>query len=151
MKHLTLDVASRRLTCNVTMVGVLLVMCSSIATADPAPGEDTITLHNRVSFNMLPVNTPARSPANTNPQEIPAWLDAKLARYQAKAFSADTNGIVTDKDVVTSITNDGVRKTCTQDIASNVGSSAGAAGSRLGIKSDPQIVVMRGDLVNICK
>jgi hypothetical protein len=133
-----------------TLTCIPMALLTSNVHADQAPGEDTITLHNRVSFNMLPVNTPARTAANTNPQEIPAWLDAKLARYQAKAYSADNTGLVTEKDVTSTIANDGLRKTCTQDIASNVGTTA-AANSRYGIKSDPQIVVMRGDLVNICK
>jgi hypothetical protein len=133
-----------------TSTGMVSALFMHSVQADQAPGEDTITLHNRVNFNMLPVNTPARSATSTNPQEIPAWLDAKLARYQAKAYSADTTGIVTEKDVTTTIANDGMRKTCTQDIASNVGTST-TASNRLGIKSDPQIVVMRGDLVNICK
>lgn len=117
--------------------------------ADTAPGEDPIQLQNRVSFNMMPFNSPARSATNTNPQEIPAWLDAKLARFQAKAYSADTNGVITEKDVNNTMSNDGIRKTCTQDIASNVGT--GAAATRYGPKNDPQVVVMRGDLVNICK
>jgi hypothetical protein len=122
-------------------------LCVS-ALADPAPGEDPIQLQHRVSINMMPVNTPARSPTNTNPQEIPSWLDAKLARYQAKAYSADTTGITTEKDINNTLNSDGVRKTCTQDIASNTGS---AGTTRYGPKNDPQVVVMRGDLVNICK
>lgn len=133
-----------------TSTGMASTLLMHSVQADQAPGEDTITLNHRVSFNMLPLNTLSRSATNTNPQEIPAWLDAKLARYQAKAYSADTTGIVTEKDVTTTIATDGLRKTCTQDIASNVGAST-TASNRLGIKSDPQIVVMRGDLVNICK
>jgi hypothetical protein len=133
-----------------TFIAVLLSgMTVCKVWADTAPGEDPIQLQHRVSFNMMPLNSPARSATNTNPQEIPAWLDAKLARFQAKAYSADTSGVITEKDVNNTLSNDGIRKTCTQDIASNVG--VGAAATRYGPKNDPQVVVMRGDLVNICK
>lgn len=120
------------------------------ARADIAPGEDPIFLQQRVNFNMLPINSPPKSTTSTNTQEIPSWLDAKLARYQAKAYSADTTGLITEKDVTTTVSNDGIRKTCTQDIASNIGASSSGS-TRYGPKSDPQVVVLRGDLVNICK
>ncbi len=131
-----------------TLLGVCFL--TGAAMADVAPGEDPIILQHRVNFNMLPLSSPPRSAASANAQEIPSWLDAKLARYQAKAYSADTTGVVTEKDVTTTVSSDGIRKTCTQDIASNIGANS-TGSTRYGPKSDPQVVVLRGDLVNICK
>jgi hypothetical protein len=118
------------------------------AQAQLAPGEDPVVLQQRVSFNMLPLNNAQRSTVMSTSQEVPGWLQAKLARFQAKAFSADTTGIVTDEAVVTSTTNEGLRTVCTQEVGSN---SIGPSSGRYGPKNDPQVVVLRGDLVNICR
>mgnify|MGYP006898272403 CR=1 FL=1 len=118
------------------------------AQAQLAPGEDPVVLQQRVSYNMLPLNNAQRSTVMSTSQEVPGWLQAKLARFQAKAFSADTTGIVTDEAVVTSTTNEGLRKVCTQEVGSN---SIGPSSGRYGPKNDPQVVVLRGDLVNICR
>jgi hypothetical protein len=118
------------------------------AQAQLAPGEDPVVLQQRVSYNMLPLNNAQRSTVMSTSQEVPGWLQAKLARFQAKAFSADTTGIVTDEAVVTSTTNEGLRKVCTQEVGSN---SIVPSSGRYGPKNDPQVVVLRGDLVNICR
>jgi hypothetical protein len=78
-------------------------------------------------------------------------MDAKLARYQAKAFATDTAGVLTDEDVITRTGREGVRKVCSQEIASNTTGSLGSTAQRYGPKPDAQIVVLRGDLVNICR
>lgn len=131
--------------------GLLLAALSAIpcAQAQTAPGEDPVQLTEKVTHNMLPLNT-AVQPAGRAFQEIPAWMDAKLARFTAKAFSIDTSGIVTDDSVINTVVSDGIRKVCTQDIASNVASVSAASNARLGIAA-PQAVVLRGDLINICR
>lgn len=117
--------------------------------AQLAPGEDPVVLRQRVTYNMLPLNNAMRSTVMSNSQEIPGWVQAKLARFQAKAFSADTTGIVTDESVVTSTSNQGLKKICTQEVGSS-SSTTGPTSGRYGPQNDPQVVVLRGDLVNIC-
>lgn len=99
---------------------------------------------------MFPLNTAVQSVQPSN-SEIPAWIDAKLARFQAKAFAADTAGVLTDQNVITTTAQEGVRKVCTQDIGSNSTTTASGAFNRYGPKPEAQIVVLRGDLVNICR
>lgn len=117
--------------------------------AQTAPGEDPVQLTEKITHTMLPLNT-ATQVAGKAFQEVPAWMDAKLARFTAKAFSVDTTGILTDDSVATSVTSDGIRKVCTQDIGSNIATLSAASNARLGIAA-PQAVVLRGDLINICR
>lgn len=117
--------------------------------AQPVPGEDPVTLNQKVIREMLPLNPAAPSNAQNNNQEMPSWMEAKLARLLAKAFATETTGIQTDENIVSTVATNGLRKVCTQDLASN--SAQGATTGRYGPKTDPQIVVLRGDLVNICR
>lgn len=136
---------------NVVLILTIQAMAMYFTTytyAQLAPGEDPVVLRQHVTYNMLPLNNAMRSTVMTNSQEIPGWVQAKLARFQAKAFSADTTGIITDESVVTSAANQGLRKVCTQEVGSS--SSTGATSGRYGPQNDPQVVVLRGDLVNIC-
>jgi hypothetical protein len=128
------------------ILGLLFTPCVG---AQLAPGEDPVLLRQRVTYNMLPLNNAMRSTVMSNSQEIPGWMQAKLARFQAKAFAADTTGIVTDESVVTSNTQQGLRKVCTQEVGSSA-STTGPSSGRYGPQNDPQVVVLRGDLVNIC-
>ncbi len=118
--------------------------------AQPAPGEDPMVLNQRLQRTMVPLQTGVQ-PVQSSIQELPAWMDAKLARFQAKAFATDTSGVLTDEDVITRTTREGVRKVCVQDIASNSTANTGSGAQRFGPKPDAQIVVLRGDLVNICR
>jgi hypothetical protein len=117
--------------------------------AQTVPGEDPVTLNQKVMREMLPLNPVTPSATQNISQEIPSWLEAKVARLLAKAYSIDTTGIQTDENVVTTVTTNGLQKICTQDLASNT--AAAATAGRYGPKTDPQIVVLRGDLVNICR
>jgi hypothetical protein len=129
---------------------LFLMAAPLIANAQIAPGEDPVQLTEKVVHNMLPFNNPMRSTPFQNVQFAPAWIDAKLARIQAKAFSADTAGILTEKDVSNTTITDGINKTCIQD----VGAAASAAASSInkyGNTTKDQIVVLRGDLINFCR
>jgi len=135
------------------LIGAIQVMAMTLcvaANAQLAPGEDPVVLRQKVTYNMLPLNNAMRSSVMSNTQEIPGWVQAKLARFQAKAFSSDTTGLVTDESVVTSTSNEGLRKVCTQEVGSST-TTTGATSGRYGPQNDPQVVVLRGDLVNICK
>jgi len=131
-------------------IPVIAMTLVASAHAQLAPGEDPVVLRQQVTYNMLPLNNAMRSTVMSNSQEIPGWVQAKLARFQAKAFSADTTGIVTDESVVTTSSNEGLRKVCTQEVGS-ANTSTGATSGRYGPQNDPQVVVLRGDLVNVCK
>ena len=114
-----------------------------------APGEDPVVLTQKVSYSMLPLNNAMRSTAMPTSSEMPGWVQAKVARFMAKAYSADTSGIVTDEDIVTRTMNDGLQKVCIQEVAST--QSSGMTSGRYGPSNDPQMVVLRNDLVNICR
>lgn len=114
-----------------------------------APGEDTISISG---FK------PA-APASGSGQAVvgggldangavPAWLRAKVTRYTARAYAENTQGINTDNEVVQSAQSNGMSKTCVQEVGSNT-VAPGSPG--FGLRGQQQIVVLRGDLVNICK
>ena len=127
-----------------------MLLTPVIAYAQIAPGEDPVQLTKKIVVNMLPLNNAPRSTPAQNFQGIPAWLEAKIARFEAKAFSIDTSGIFTDKDVTTTTMNDGFRKTCIQEVGNSTALAANAVG-KYGNAIQDQIVVLRGDLINICR
>lgn len=110
-----------------------------------APGEDTIQLQNPVEHLQLPLGSGNKSTGLEKEGDgIPTSLKAKIVRYEAKTFSEDKAGIYSDGDVNRIVETQANRKTCIQDVGSNVNASAG-------VGSKDQIVVLRGDLVNICR
>ena len=131
---------------------VISIQCifAGLCLAQGVPGEDPVELNHKIQRNMLPLNAPT-PPSQASHVEIPAWMEAKLARFQAKAFSSDTTGILTDQNVVNTVAQDGLRKVCSQEIGSQTSNSNAGAFNRYGPKSEAQIVVLRGDLVNICR
>lgn len=118
-----------------------------------APGEDTIRLSGPVQFTSMPGPEVARSGTLDGAFDLPAWMKARMSRYTAKAYStsAEDGTIYTDNDVVTTTSVEGFRKTCVQEVGSNTAASGGALGTRYGPNQREQVVVLRGDLVNICK
>jgi hypothetical protein len=129
---------------------VLLVTAfnCALATAQSAPGEDPINLQSRVSYQMLPLGGAPKSSSINFSTDIPAWQKARIARYEAKAFSGNKGDILTEKDVVNTATSDGFKTTCTQSIGSTAAPTGITTGA--GVKPTQQVVVLRGDLVNIC-
>ena len=116
--------------------------------AQNAPGTDPIRLEGKVTLQGLPYGAAPRSGNISPPAEIPAWQRAKIARYEAKAFSGNTGNILTEKDVINTANSDGFKTTCTQSIGSTVRPTGITTGA--GFMPNDQIVVLRGDLVNIC-
>ncbi|QNP48897.1 hypothetical protein [Diaphorobacter aerolatus] len=137
--------------------GGYLLMATAICLAAPvcalaqAPGEDPIVLNKEVKVQMLPLNQNRTSNPIDYTNGIPAWQQAKLSRYTAKAFSADTTGIYTEKDVVQTVKTQGGKVTCAQSVGSTTAASAttGAAKGQVSPNGD-QVVVLRGDMVNVC-
>lgn len=129
-------------------VGIVALQIGAAALAQNVPGEDPIRLTSRVIIQGVPFGAAPRS-GNMNPlAEIPPWQRAKIARYEAKAFSGNKGNILTEKDVVNTANSDGFKTTCTQTIGSVVNSPGITTGA--GFMPSQQIVVLRGDLVNIC-
>jgi len=127
-----------------------LLLTPVLANAQLAPGEDPVYLNQKVVVNMLPINNTMRSTPLQNSAGAPAWMDARIARFEAKAYSLDTTGIYTDSDVKISTITDGIRKTCIQDVGSSIAAASNSAG-KFGAMPQDQIVVLKGDLVNICR
>ena len=118
--------------------------------ADNAPGEDPVILTKRISVQMAPVGG-ARTSSPLESVNMPAWMKAKVARYEAKANSDQTSGFSTDKDAVRSASSDGFKKTCIQEVGSNSLGNAVPGARQNGQANNQQIVVLKGDLVNICR
>lgn len=131
-----------------TLLIALSLAVGGASYAQNAPGEDPVVLNSRVSYQFLPLNNQKKSgDLDANPQ-LPAWMQAKISRYTAKAFSPESSGIYTDKDVSRTVQSNGMSTTCVQDVGS--ATSAGMTSGRYGPKPQDQVVVLRGDLVNIC-
>lgn len=137
-------------------VSLILAGCvlQTIASAQMSgiPGEDPIFIKSRIAAPMGPALAQARSTPMTPVPVTPAWLEAKVARLEAKAWAFDAGKLITDKNVLAAASSDGLRKVCIQDIGSSVSAGANAAsGTGMLNSSEPQIVVLKGDVVNICR
>lgn len=135
------------------LIGMTVICALNPCLAQSAPGEDPISITRRISQPMGPAVAQSRSTPMSPPPTAPAWLEAKVARLEAKAWAFDTGNVLTDKNLLAAASSDGLRKVCVQDIGSSVSAagasaSAGANGLR---NAEPQIVVLKGDLVNICR
>lgn len=117
------------------------------AIAQHAPGEDPVVLTQRVTVQMLPVGGARVSAAMNAQTGMPAWLQAKVARFEAKANAELSGSVMTDSDVIRSASSDGLKKTCIQEVGSNTADAPG----KFGFGNTQQVVVLKGDLVNICK
>ena len=127
--------------------GAALALLAAGSIAQTAPGMDTVTISKPVTYLQVPTARVAPSGTIHYDQTLPDNVAAKVARYTAKAYSSYDTNVKTDRDVVQSVKTNGLQTTCTQSVAS-VTAPAGANG--LTMNSQDQIVVLRGDLVNIC-
>ena len=118
------------------------------AAAQNAPGEDPVVLTKRIGLQMQLDGGAAKSRPLDN-GEMPASMRAKVARFEAKANTGVALGISTDADVTRETTSDGFQKTCIQEVGSTT-TTGGASGRVIG-GNNQQVVVLKGDLVNICK
>lgn len=125
-----------------------LLVCHNAAHAQ-APGQDTIVLKTAPA-----VSTGSGSPERTGKgldakQDMSISLKAKIARYTALSMSKGEEGkaIQTAEQRAES---SGFNKTCVQDIASNP-ASGGLGSGRYGPRAQDQVVVLRGDFINVCR
>ena len=122
----------------------------TLAEAQIRPGEDPVILSKRVTNLELPDAGLVKSNPLNN-AEMPASMRAKVARYEAKSKSNDGIDFSSDKDVTRETSSDGLKKTCIQEVGSNTAATGAQQPRRAGQANTQQIVVLRGDLVNICK
>ena len=127
------------------MLWALLLSAASLP-ALAVPGEDPLVLNTRVEHLNMPWAAAAPSKGLETVVDMPVAIQAKVSRYLAKSMSGNTEGIQTDSDVITTTATQGLRRSCTQEIASNT-----ATGRNATINAAPQIVVLRGDLINACR
>ncbi|MFG0597001.1 hypothetical protein ACF8OH_20485 [Delftia sp. WSY_9] len=114
-----------------------------------APGEDPVVLSKPVDYLRLPTAKQQTSSGLDTVTDIPINVKAKIARYEAMSMT-NAPGISTEANVVTTTTTSstGMQRTCTQDLASNTNASAF---NRYGPQTKDQIVVLKGDLINVCR
>ena len=121
--------------------------------AHAAPGEDPIQLSGPVKYVAMPSGPRQQSGGMDGPTDIPAWMRARINRYVAKAYSAtaEDGSIYTDSDVVTTVQTEGLQKACVQEVGSSSVPTGDSLGTRYGPQTRDQVVVLRGDLVNVCR
>jgi hypothetical protein len=126
------------------------VSVNSRAYAQNAPGEDPITL-SKITKTELRPTSPQQTSGGLDPLfGMQGWLKARVSRYEARAYSDfASDSVLTENDAVTTASAQGLKKVCVQEVGSTAGSSG--FGSKYGPKGAPQVVVLKGDLVNICK
>lgn len=129
---------------------LLVLWATSPAWAQMAPGEDPVILSQPVDYLRLPLAKTAPSTGLETIKDIPSSVKAKIVRYEAKAL-VGAEGVLTDSDVITTRTGTaGMGRTCIQEIASNT--QTGGQFNRYGPSTgQDQMVVLRGDLVNVCR
>jgi hypothetical protein len=133
------------------LTAAMVAALGTAAWSQNAPGEDPVILTKRISVQMLPLAGARPSSPLESATSMPAWMKAKVARYEAKANSDQNGGISTDEDAVRSASSDGFRKTCIQEVGSATSIGLPAGGRQTLPGNNQQIVVLKGDLVNICK
>lgn len=133
-------------TASSTMGKFVAVMLASACTcALAAPGEDPVQINSRINYLQMPTGPRAGSTDIRHRTGMPEDVRAKMARYTAQAYSPNTTGILTEKDVVSSVKTNGMgTTTCVQTVQPTAPGSGGA-------KGEDQVVVIRGDLINICR
>ena len=125
------------------LIAVMLASASTCALA--APGEDPVQINGRVSYLQMPTAPRSVSSSIVYKTGMPDDAKAKIAHYVAKSFSANTGNVKTNKDVVSSVQTNGMGGvSCVQSIQPTTPGSGGMMG-------EDQVVVIRGDLVNICR
>lgn len=122
----------------------------ALAFAQFAPGEDPIQL-TKLSKTELRPTAPQQVSGSLDPLfGMQGWLRARVTRYEARAYSDNAaENLLTDNDAVTTASAQGLNKVCVQEVGSTASSTSGFG--KYGPKGGAQIVVLKGDLVNICK
>lgn len=137
------------------VLGGCVLLMTFEAWAQNAPGSDPIILNNQINYLALPTAPFEPSAGLESESDIPSWLQAKISRFEAKAFAkleGSDGTIYTDKDVISRQTGNALNRTCTTEVASNTVAPGIGPSGRYGPGSGgDQIAVLRGDVITICK
>lgn len=124
--------------------GALFLLCT-VANAQNVPGEDPVQISSKVTYQMAP-NPIVKKSTDINMRTGLSGADqAKITRYTAMAYAASPS-VLTDKDVISSVSTKGLYTTCVQSVGSTTAPASGGAS----VLATQQVVVLRGDLVNVC-
>jgi hypothetical protein len=135
--------------------GVFMTLALGWSICKPAfaqigPGEDPIILNKITPTDLRPAGPVARSGSLDPLFGMQGWLRARVTRYEARAYSDNgSDTIITENDAITTASTQGLNKVCVQEVGSTAASTG--LGGKYGPKGAAQIVVLKGDLVNICK
>lgn len=132
----------------VLLVAASGALLSATGVRAQMPGEDTVAITKPVTYLQLPTVKRAPSGDIKYTQNLPSDIAAKVGRYSAEAY-APTKGsnVKTDRDVVQSVRTNGTQTICNQSVGSTTGATS-PGGTTL--NNQDQIVVLRGDMINIC-
>ena len=137
------------------MALALALLLAPLAWAQNAPGVDPIVLDAPVSYLTLPTAPFQPSDGLDNFRDIPSWLQARVARFEAQAFAKLEGGsglVQTEQDVVSRQVGNTLNRTCVTEVASNtVAPGIGPSGQYGPGSRNDQIAVIRGNVVTICK
>lgn len=125
------------------------IFAHTAAIAQNAPGEDPIIYTKQTKFDARPGTTNAPSTGLDPLFGMQGWLQARVTRYEARAYSDQYGSVLTENDAVTTASAQGLKKVCVQEVGS--GTADNSSFNRYGPKGAAQVVVLKGDLVNICK
>ena len=132
---------------NGLIAGLTASLLLAAGVVKAGPGEDPVTITSKVTFTMGPMAPTAKSTDINYNRGIPDDVQAKIARYSAQAFTSNSTGISTERGVVQSVKTNGTQTTCVQSVGSNAIATPG--GGSVTVSGD-QIVILRGDMINIC-
>ncbi len=114
-----------------------------------APGQDTIVLNSAPSSSGAGATPERPGKGLDERQEMPIGLKAKIARYTALSMGKGEDS-ASSQTIVQRAESAGFTKTCVQDIASNT-APTGLGTGRYGPRAQDQVVVLRGDFINVCR
>ena len=132
---------------NGLIAGMTVSLLLAAGGTQAGPGEDPVTITSKVVFTLGPMAPTIKSTDINYNRGIPDDVQAKIARYSAQAHTSNSTGISTERDVVQSVRTNGTQTTCVQSVGSN--SIVTPGGGSVTVSGD-QIVVLRGDMINIC-
>ena len=121
-----------------------LMLAALALPALAGPREDPVSITGKVQYLQVPTAPRTVSGSISFNRGVPDDMQAKIARYTAQAYSPNTGGILTENNVVQSVHTNGTQTTCTQSIVPT-GASNGVGGT------GDQVVVLRGDVINVCR
>ena len=117
---------------NGLIAGMMVSLLLAAGGTQAGPGEDPVTITSKVVFTLGPMAPTIKSTDINYNRGIPDDVQAKIARYSAQAHTSNSTGIATERDVVQSVRTNGT-----------------PGGGSVSVSGD-QIVVLRGDMINIC-